>query len=182
MQARMSEIPPVVDLTSWFDGCEQQRAELCHEVGRLCHRIGFFYIINHGIPASVSNSYLHTLKAFFALPLAAREAIDKHESAQFRGWEKLGSELTNNQVDYREQLDIGVEAEAIVDPDPHYMALIGSNQWPLETELPGFKSTVNDYFERLSGLSRHNCASCRVPWVSMRPTSSGYSGRIHHPI
>ena len=154
MQANTSESLPVVDLTHWFDGDEQQRAELCREVGQLCHRIGFFYVINHGIPAPVSDSYLRAVKDFFALPLSVREAIDKHDSAQFRGWEKLGSELTNNQMDYREQLDIGVEAEPIAEPDPYYMALIGPNQWPLETELPGFKPTVNDYFERLSELSR----------------------------
>ncbi len=150
----MSESPPVIDLTAWFEGNLEQRAELCREVGQLCHRIGFFYVINHGIPDSISRQYLQALKSFFALPLATREAIDKHSSPQFRGWEKLGSELTNNQVDYREQLDIGVEAEVISNPDPYYMALIGPNQWPPESELSGFKAVVNDYFDRLSILSR----------------------------
>jgi len=150
----MSETPPIVDLKPWFHGNAQQRAELCREVGQLCHRVGFFYVTNHGIPARVSETYLCALKAFFALPLSTRVAIDKHHSAQFRGWEKLGSELTNNQVDYREQLDIGVEAEALVEPDPYYMALIGPNQWPPDAELPGFRATVNDYFERLAELSR----------------------------
>ena len=54
----MSETPPVVDLTPWFEGNEQQRVELCREVGQLCHRIGFFYVINHGIPAAVCDGYL----------------------------------------------------------------------------------------------------------------------------
>jgi isopenicillin N synthase-like dioxygenase len=152
--ANMSETLPVVDLAPWFDGDARQRAELCREVGLLCHRIGFFYVTNHGIPTSISDAYLRALRAFFALPLTVREAIDKHQSAQFRGWEKPGSELTNNQVDYREQLDIGVEAAAIAEPDPHYMALIGPNQWPPEVELAGFRATVNDYFARLSELSR----------------------------
>jgi isopenicillin N synthase-like dioxygenase len=150
----MSLAPPRVDLKPWFHGDAAQRARLCHEVGELCHRVGFFYVVNHGIAASVSAAYLRALKAFFALPLEAREALDKHHSAQFRGWEKLGSELTNNQVDYREQLDVGVERDAIVNPEPYYMALVGPNQWPVETLLPGFKATVNDYFERLSALSR----------------------------
>jgi len=152
--AAMTDKPPVIDLKPWFDGTAGQRAELCRELGELCHRIGFFYVINHGIPTEVSDAYLRAMKAFFALPLAARQAIDKHRSAQFRGWEQLGSELTNNRVDFREQLDIGVEAEAIADPDPYYMALIGPNQWPQENELPGFRSTVDDYFERLSKLAR----------------------------
>jgi len=150
----MPEAPPIVDLKPWFHGSPLQRAALAREIGALCHRVGFFYVINHGIPDAVSAHYLATLKAFFALPLPAREAIDKHHSAQFRGWEKLGSELTNNTVDYREQLDIGVEAAALDHPHPYYMALVGPNQWPEQSLLPGFRATVNDYFERLGALSR----------------------------
>jgi isopenicillin N synthase-like dioxygenase len=150
----MAATPPVIDLAAWFEGDAGQRAALCREVGDLCHRVGFFYVVNHGIPAAVSATYLQAMQAFFALPLAAREAIDKHHSAQFRGWERLGSELTNNQVDYREQLDVGVERAVIENPEPYYMALVGPNQWPAEALLPGFRATVNDYFERLSALAR----------------------------
>ena len=150
----MSESPPIVDLEPWFHGNAPQREALARDIGKICHRVGFFYVVNHGIPQEVSAAYLAALKAFFALPLAAREAIDKHQSAQFRGWEKLGSELTNNAVDYREQLDIGVEADALDNPDPYYMALVGPNQWPGEALLPGFRETVNDYFARLATVSR----------------------------
>jgi len=146
--------PPVIDLTAWFEGDPGRRRELCREVGEVCHRVGFFYVVNHGIADEVSANYMRALKAFFELPLAAREALDKHHSPQFRGWEKLGSELTNNRVDYREQLDVGVERDAISNPEPYYMALVGPNQWPDEALLPGFRATVNDYFERLSALSR----------------------------
>lgn len=120
----------------------------------MCHETGFFYVVNHGIPTDVSDYYLRTLKAFFALPPATKQELDKQGSAQFRGWEQLGSELTNNQVDYREQLDIGVERQVISDPDPYYMALIGPNQWPSPEVLPDFRSIVNDYFGRLAEVSR----------------------------
>lgn len=150
----MTTTPPVVDLTPWFHGDSRERARLCHELGEICHHIGFFYVVNHGIPVSVSANYLQVMKAFFDLPLAARAAIDKRFSPQFRGWEKLGSELTNNKVDLREQLDIGVEHEALAQPHPYYLALVGPNQWPTEALLPGFRATVTDYFERLAELSR----------------------------
>ena len=150
----MPKAPPIIDLEPWFHGSPHQREALAREIGDVCHRTGFFYVVNHGIPANVSAHYLQAMKRFFDLPLAAREALDKHHSAQFRGGEQLGSELTNNAVDYREQLDIGVEAQALVDPEPYYMALVGPNQWPPEDLLPGFRDTVNDYFTRLSTLSR----------------------------
>ena len=144
--------PPIVDLEPAFSGDARQRQALAAEIGEICHRIGFFYVVNHGIPAAVTANYLAAMKAFFALPLSVREAIDKQNSPQFRGWEQLGSELTNNRVDRREQLDVGVEAQALAEPEPYYMALVGPNQWPPEARLPGFRSTVNDYFQRLEEL------------------------------
>ena len=150
---------PVIDLEHWFDGSDRSRHELCAQVNRVCHEIGFFYIINHGIPARLSADYLAMARAFFALPLVTRQTIDKHNSAQFRGWEQLGSELTNNEIDYREQIDIGVERAAIDNPDPYYMALVGPNQWPPEDVLPGFRQTVSDYFARLSGVA---CQMLRI--------------------
>jgi isopenicillin N synthase-like dioxygenase len=150
----MSEKPPVVDLAPWFGGNARERKNLARHVGRLCHQTGFFYVVNHGIPEPVSANYLLAVKSFFALPREAKQAIDKHGSAQFRGWEELGSELTNNQVDYREQIDIGVERDAFADPDPYYMALVGPNQWPPEALIPGFRSSVEDYFSRLEEVAR----------------------------
>ena len=116
--------------------------------------MGFFYVVNHGIPRAVSDEYLSMLKAFFTLPDDVKQAIDKRDSPQFRGWERLGSELTNNQVDYREQVDIGVEREVLNDPDPYYLALIGPNRWPPDAALPGFRTVIEDYFDRLAALSR----------------------------
>ncbi len=145
---------PVLDLQPWFNGDAAERARLCRELRRVCHEIGFFYIVNHGIPRSFSADYMAMLKAFFALPLEIRQAIDKAHSPQFRGWERLGSELTNNEVDYREQLDIGVERETVANPEPYYLALLGPNQWPPASALPGFRECVEDYFARLSALAR----------------------------
>ena len=165
----MTATIPVVDLSAWFDGDSQRRARLCRDLGEICHEIGFFYVINHGIPQAVSETYLQAMKAFFELPLAQRAAIDKQFSPQFRGWEQLGSELTNNNIDYREQLDVGVERDAIVDPDPYYMALVGPNQWPEEIRLPGFRATVTDYFERLGELSRQLLRAMSIA-LGLEPT------------
>jgi len=150
----MSATLPIIDLEPWFAGNPQQRFELCQRVRRVCHETGFFYVVNHGIPPDISDSYLQSMKEFFALPTSTKRAIDKRGPAQFRGWEQLGSELTNNQIDYREQIDIGVERSALSDPDPYYMALVGPNQWPPASEIPGFREAVNDYFKRLSEVSR----------------------------
>lgn len=150
----MSAPIPVIDLAPWFAGTAARRRELCLRIGHIGHETGFFYIVNHGIPEPVTANYLAAMKAFFGLPKTAKAAIDKRRSPQFRGWEAFGSELTNNRIDDREQIDIGVDRPAIVDPDPYYLALVGPNQWPAPELLPGFRDTVSDYFARLANLSR----------------------------
>jgi len=146
---------PIVDMASYFHGDQKSRENPVHRVGDICHTIGFFYVTNHGISESSCREFLSMLKAFFALPESIKQSIDKTHSSHYRGWEKLGSELTNNQIDHREQLDLGVDREPVQDPDPHYLRLIGPNQWPDEEQLLGFRQVVEDFLHQLSILSQH---------------------------
>ena len=65
-------------------------------------------------------------------------------SPHFRGYTRLGGELTRGQVDWREQIDIGPEREPIGGPGkPDYLWLQGPNQWPAGLpELPGIIARV----------------------------------------
>jgi isopenicillin N synthase-like dioxygenase len=97
------------------------------------HRFGFFYLIGHGVPASRFAEVLGLARRFFDLPAAAKDEMSQLKSPQFRGYSRLGGELTNGAVDWREQIDIGPESEAIVDAQG-YWRLQGPNLWP--TALP----------------------------------------------
>ena len=145
---------PVIDLAPWFGDDEVARDALCREVNETCHLVGFFYIRNHGIPQQDCDDYLAMARQFFALPDPLKRSIDKSHSPHFRGWEALGSELTNNQVDYREQIDIGIDRPVVSDPDPWFLALEGPNQWPPDSALPGFRETVSGFMQQLSAVSR----------------------------
>ena len=48
-------------------------------------------------------------RSFFALPDSIKARIDKAQSPWFRGWERVGAELTDLSVDYREQIDVWTE-------------------------------------------------------------------------
>src|SRR6185436_5698294 len=68
----------------------------------------------------------------------------------FRGWEAVGSELTNNRTDYREQLDVSTEYPPYApDAEPPYLRLDGPNQWLPEDVLAGFHDLVDEFFARL---------------------------------
>ena len=145
---------PIIDLQHWHQGDRHHRLSLANQLGDICHQTGFFYLVNHGISDDVIAHYFAELKRFFALPLAKKQAIDKCHSRHFRGWEQLGSELTNNKVDYREQIDIGPERSVVENPVRYYHQLIGPNQWPDPVLLPNFRDTVMDFQQRLGAVAR----------------------------
>ncbi len=104
------------------------------------HRIGFFYLIGHGVTADSDREVMSMANRFFELPLAEREAIAIAGSPHFRGYTLLKSEITAGKQDWRDQIDIGPEAAAQeeVPDDPPWLKLIGPNQWPQSLpEMPG---------------------------------------------
>lgn len=137
---------PVVSLADW-----RTTPGLPDDVVRICHEVGFFTVVDHGVPDDVIERYFALLREFFALPTEVKEEIDKRRSPHFRGWEQVGAELTDNRVDYREQLDLATENPPYPpDAQPVYLRLDGPNQWLPDEALPGFRATVEDFLARLA--------------------------------
>lgn len=144
---------PVVSLIEWRQGPDG-RQSFAEQVVAACHEVGFFTLVDHGIDASFIADYFAALESFFALPGSAKALIDKRQSPHFRGWEQVGAELTDNRVDYREQLDLSTEHSPYA-PDalPAYLRLDGPNQWLPESVLPGFHSIVSEFLARMGALA-----------------------------
>lgn len=120
----------------------------------MCHGVGFFYVVDHGVPHGFVTRYFDLLEQFFALPEQVKALIDKRNSPHFRGWERVGAELTNNRVDHREQVDLSTENPSHpADSEPRYLRLDGPNQWLPDDVLPGFRNAVNEFFDRLGAVA-----------------------------
>jgi isopenicillin N synthase-like dioxygenase len=120
----------------------------------VAHEVGFFQLVGHGVPEEFRDRSFELLQAFFALPEVAKASIDKQRSPHFRGWERVGSELTDNRTDFREQLDVSTENPPYgLDAHPAYLRLDGPNQWLAEDVLPGFRATVTELFARLGAVA-----------------------------
>lgn len=57
------------------------------QVQRECSQTGFLALVNHGIPASSTSAVLKAGAAFFALPMAAKEAYIVGAMQRGRGYE-----------------------------------------------------------------------------------------------
>ncbi|MFF2549852.1 isopenicillin N synthase family dioxygenase [Nocardia sp. NPDC058058] len=125
----MTDRLPLIDI-SRFRGPE--RDAFLDELRTAAHEVGFFYVVGHGVPETLTAGIFEVARQFFALPLEQRLDIANIRSPQFRGYTSTGHEYTAGAPDRREQIDIGPERDALPEApgDAVWRRLIGPNQWP----------------------------------------------------
>ena len=137
---------PVVDLRA-------DTGQLREHLRSAAHDVGFFYLIGHDVPGDLARRVLDVARRLFELPQADKDAIAMVRSPHFRGYTRLGGELTRGEVDWREQIDIGPERPSIGGPGkPDYLWLQGPNQWP--AALPELRPIIDEWDVALSRVAR----------------------------
>lgn len=123
---------------------------LADQIHRACVDWGFFLVVGHGVDAQLCRRLAALSQRFFAQDIAVKQAIRMALSGPaWRGYFRLGDELTSGQPDQKEGLYFGAELD---DGDPSVMAgwpLHGKNLFPA---LEGFRETVLEYLSQLTHL------------------------------
>ena len=144
---------PLVDLS------DTDEAAVARAIGDACRNIGFFYIVNHGVPQHLIDDQFAWTKRFFDLPLADKLALHLRNSPTTAGYVPMGGQRLDSQddsgdvapTDVKEAFYCGMEL-----PDDHPLAQLnirnmGHNQWP--AALPGLREQVIAYHEALRVLA-----------------------------
>jgi isopenicillin N synthase-like dioxygenase len=148
----MSAIP-VIDISPLVNGSPEQAHALAKVLGTACRNVGFFYVSGHGVPPDLMARVFEMSAAFFAGPASIREAASFSGPGDNRGYIRLGGETLDpgKPADVKEAFNIGLEL-APDDPDPLARAPFrAANLWP---DIPGFRDTMLDYFNRVWRLGR----------------------------
>jgi len=144
---------PVVSLAGWT-APSADRAAFADRLRAICHEVGFFQLVDHGVSPTFVDAYFDALHRFFALPDETKARIEKINSPWFRGWERVGAELTDNAVDHREQVDVWTDLPPhSLDTLPAYARLEGPNQWLDEATLPGFRALVEQFQDEMGRVA-----------------------------
>ena len=115
------------------------------------HTVGFFQVTNYGASATQAEDLLAVARRFFDLPLEERLRLDNRRSPHFRGYARLGTEITRGRPDAREQIDFSPDRAPLESypTDQPYWLLQGPNQWPSEA-LPELERSAMAWAELLS--------------------------------
>lgn len=126
------ETIPVLDLSAARQADGSFSPDFIEQLRDAAHRVGFFQLIGYGAAPGQAEDLLATIKQFFDLPLEERMKLDNRLSPHFRGYTRMGTEVTQGRADAREQIDYSPDREPVPDypPEQPYWLLQGHNMWP----------------------------------------------------
>lgn len=152
--ARAATSIPVIDLGDSFTDADA-RSAVARDIHRACRETGFFYVSGHGVDSALVEGQIAAAKSFFAMPEAAKRAVERSLSPCWRGYEGMGAQVLDegSAADHKESFGIAIDL-----PMTHPLVIAGvpgqgPNQWP--ADLPGFREQMEAYQTAMIALGRH---------------------------
>ena len=141
---------PIIDVAPLVADAGDQEG-VATAMGRACRENGFFYVIGHGVSEALAQRLEELTHAFFAQDVETKLKIRMALAGKaWRGYFKVGEELTSGRPDVKEGLYFGSE---LGEDDPRVKAglpLHGPNLFP--AGIPGFGDTILQYMSALTDL------------------------------
>ena len=156
---------PVIDVGPCFSGEPGARERVARQLGDALETIGFFVLVNHGVPRELIDRTFAEARRFHAQPLATKMALRMNEHNN--GYMAMGryavwtSDVNDNdKPDLNEAFFTKRERPA---HDPLVRAgrrFAGPNRWP--DDLPGFREAVLAYTDAMDDLDAPAAAGVRA--------------------
>ncbi len=156
-QTAVPEEIPTLDIGPYLQGTPGTLEDLAEQLSRIQQEIGFYFIVNHGVPSKLIANAYEQLRRFYALPL--EEKLKLRINAKSSGYVPAKSTVyVTSNVNQNTKPDLNecllLMRERPVD-HPSIVAgrrFVGPNQWPDETLLPGFRATMLEYYAAMEAL------------------------------
>lgn len=148
---------PVLDLAPLRQGVAGAKTRLAAEIAHIFEHVGFYTVINHGVPQGLIDAAFEAAERFHAQPLEEKLKIRINDYnigyLPMRGGTTRHSQLNaNNKPNVNEAFfsarELGADDPDVVAGKP-YRCL---NKWP--ADLPGFRETCLAYSGALEALAR----------------------------
>ncbi|KAK6924025.1 Isopenicillin N synthase-like, Fe(2+) 2OG dioxygenase domain [Dillenia turbinata] len=149
---------PIIDISPLFAKCDDPKmaedqgvSEVVQQLDQACREAGFFYVKGHGIPGSLIKEVRNVTHQFFDLPYEEKLKIKMSAATGFRGYQRVGENITKGTPDMHEAIDCYREVKQGMYGDLG-KTMEGSNLWPADPA--NFKSLMEEYISLCTELSR----------------------------
>lgn len=146
-----SEVP-IVDLAPAFSNEDAGRRQVAEAIAEAAGRVGFFYVINHGIAKSDIDAIFRTAMDFHELPLEAKMEVSMTKNKHAQGY--LHGMSKGNDKNINENLQEAFQIRRPLAPDDR--DLLASKPlheiipWP--SAMPDLKPRMLAYYEKVDAL------------------------------
>jgi isopenicillin N synthase-like dioxygenase len=149
---------PVIDLGPYLAGESGALDRVAAELRHALTDIGFYSIVNHGVPSSLVDEVYHQVARFHARPLDEKLKIklDKHNVGYLP---MMGDTLRTSVVANVTKPNMSEAFFMARDLAPDHPDVVSgrrfrsANQWP--EDLPGFREPLVEYCDALERLVQH---------------------------
>ncbi|EOA25663.1 hypothetical protein CARUB_v10019014mg [Capsella rubella] len=159
MATNFKSVLPVIDISPLVVKCDDPNmaddacvAEVVRKLDSACREVGFFYVIGHGISEDLIKKVRVMSHRFFELPSEEKLKIQITPAAGYRGYQRIGLNITNGKQDMHEAIDCYKEFE-----EGKYggigKAMEGPNKWPENPKE--YKTLMEEYIKLCTDLSRN---------------------------
>ena len=152
-----TEIIPVIDLGPYLAGAAGAIDRTAEELHFALTEIGFYFIVNHGVPSEQINSVFRQAARFHALPLEKKLEVrlDKHNVGYLP---MKGDTLRTSTVEIVTKANMNEAffvARELPSDHPEVLAdrrFRSANRWP--AGMPGFREPIVAYCDTMEQLVR----------------------------
>ncbi|XP_031560227.1 probable iron/ascorbate oxidoreductase DDB_G0283291 [Actinia tenebrosa] len=125
-------------------------ADVIKDLTYALKEVGFFYVTGYDSTKGLATKLLEFGEKFFDLPDDVKNAISIKKSKVYRGYVPKGTDVTSNQVDVKEGIYFGYEAEQ--GKEEQELLMRGYNQYPPNECVPGLSDTVIQYMAQMTSF------------------------------
>jgi len=149
-QARDFGHIPIIDVGELVGDADGKSA-VAAQIATACRESGFFYVVGHGVDAALQARLQDLSNQFFAQDVETKLRIRMALGGRaWRGYFRVGDELTSGKPDQKEGLYFGAELPADHPLVQAGLPLHGPNLFPAEPA--GLRETVLEYMAALTHL------------------------------
>ncbi|XP_047149039.1 probable 2-oxoglutarate-dependent dioxygenase At3g50210 [Vigna umbellata] len=157
MATNFSSIP-VIDISPLLAKADDPKMaedpgvlEVVRQLDKACTEAGFFYVKGHGVPETLLKEVRDVTRGFFELPYEEKTKIQMTPAAGYRGYQRIGQNVTKGAPDIHEAIDCYREVTKGMYGDLG-KTMEGSNQWPQYPQP--FKVLMEEYIRLCTDLAR----------------------------
>lgn len=149
---------PILDMGPYLSDTPGALDALAQQLRHAQENVGFYFIVNHGVPQDLITQAYDELRRFFALPV--EEKLKMRINGQRVGYVPAKSSVyVTSNVNQNTKPDLNEVILNVRERPADHPELVkqersfhGPNQWPDQDLLPGFRENLLAYYDAIEAL------------------------------